>query len=144
MTFEYAAALLATGRWLDAGWHLIFILASNPDDPQLLDWAQALYGPAIGEARRIPRLKLQPIGGRVSCSPAGRRLNTTKPVERRTFRGRGRLADVCLILAKDRKEIRRVAVVWGGEGCFEQIEPWPRWRFRTAALGRGPRRQDEL
>ncbi|MEC8115428.1 MAG: hypothetical protein VX104_06270, partial [Planctomycetota bacterium] len=54
MTFEYAAALLATGRWLDAELAFDFHSASNPDDPQLLDWAQALYGLAIGEARRNP------------------------------------------------------------------------------------------
>ncbi|MEC8354720.1 MAG: hypothetical protein VX001_04065 [Planctomycetota bacterium] len=54
MTFEYAAALLATGRWLDAELAFDFHSASNPEDPQLLDWAQALHGLAIGEARRNP------------------------------------------------------------------------------------------
>ncbi len=54
MTFEYAAALLTTGRWLDAELAFDFHSASNPEDPQLLDWAQALHGLAIGEARRNP------------------------------------------------------------------------------------------
>ena len=54
MTFEYAAALLASGRWLDAELAFDIHSATNPEDPQLLDWAQALHGLAIGAARRDP------------------------------------------------------------------------------------------
>ena len=68
MTFEYAAALLGSGRWLDAELAFDIHSATNPEDPQLLDWAQALHGLAIGAARRDP--EAQPSadrwGGRVA------------------------------------------------------------------------------
>ena len=74
MTFEYAAALLATGRWLDAELAFDFHSASNPEDPQLLDWAQALHGLAIGEARRDPAAQTSADRGRVEAA-AGWSLN---------------------------------------------------------------------
>ena len=117
-----------------AGWTLVafdFHSASNPDDPQLLDRAQRSCA-AIGEARQVSSNFSRSVG-RSSCSPAGRRLNP-KPVGTAPSRA-GTSVQTSAVLAKDRKEIRHVAVVWGGDGCFEQIESWPSGGSRNSSPG---------